>query len=272
MSKIAMLIKKYIEQLLETDQLKLPSLPDIVIDVRAVLHDVKKSSTDLARIISRDPAIAAQIVKAANKPAVCANSLVTDILSAVNRLGIDISCNLTTGLAVSQMFQANTPLIDKTLKAIWAQNIQVASFSEKIARAKTKLRPDVASLGGLIHSIGVLPVLTYLDEKVMGLADAEVIDEVVNEIHGLLGERILTLWDFAPELAVIPNRYRDFSYQGQGLDYSALVQVAYILVRRQNHAETVDFDAIDSLKKLDIQSNEAMAAFLELLGQQTSLI
>ena len=272
MSKIAMLIQKDIEQLIEADQLKLPSLPDIVIDVRGVLQDTKKSSADLARIINRDLAIAAQIIKAANNPAIRANSLVTDILSAVNRLGVDIACNLVTGLAVSQVFQANTKLIDKKMKAIWAENIQVAGFAEKIARAKTKLRPDVASLAGLIHSIGVLPVLTYLDKKVMGLADVEVIDEVVNEIHGVLGDRILTLWDFPKELAVIPNSYRDFSRQGEGLDYSTLVQVAYILVRRQNYAETVDYNMVDSLQKLDIQSNEDMTAFLDILGQQASFI
>jgi HD-like signal output (HDOD) protein len=272
MSPIAMLIKKDLERLIEADKLKLPSLPDIVMDVRSVLRDVKKSSTDLARIISRDPAIAAQIIKAANNPAIRASSLVTDIISAVNRLGIDVSCNLTTGLAVSQMFQANTKLIDKKMKSIWAENIQVAGFAEKIARAKTKLKPDVASLGGLICSIGALPVLTYLDEKVTELADAEIVDEIIREIQGLLGERILTLWDFAPELAVIPNRYRDFSYQSQGLDYSALVQVASILFHRQYHAQIVDYEAIDSLQQLGVRNEEEMKAFLELLSQQSSFI
>ncbi len=218
MSTISFLIKQDLESLIEKDELKLPSLPEIIIDARDVAQNPKRSGADLAKVIGQDSAIAAKIIKAANNPAVRVNYLVTDIASAVNRLGVDIACNLTVGLAMSQVFQAASKVIDKKMKAIWAQNIQIAGIAEKITRLHTKLRPDVASLGGLVHTIGILPILTYLDEKVVDLSDEIAIEEIIAEIHPLLGVKILSVWDFPEQLVFIPGQYLNLERNSATID------------------------------------------------------
>ena len=110
-------IKQDIIQALEKDELVLPTLPEVALQVREVAEDVTSSITDLTTVLSRDAALSARMIKVANSPLIRASVLVSDLTTAVSRLGIDLTSNLAMGLAMEQMFQATSDVVDNHMRA-----------------------------------------------------------------------------------------------------------------------------------------------------------
>ncbi len=115
---------------------------------------------------------------------------------AISRLGINYTCNLATGLAMEQMFQATTDVVDRKMREVWNKSTEIAGICHVLARHYTRLAPDQATLAGLVHQIGVLPILTYAEDHNELLSDSISLSHVIERIHPLIGERILKAWDF----------------------------------------------------------------------------
>ena len=79
---------------IKDDTLVLPSLPEVCLKVRDLAEDVESSIPQLSELIGQDAALAARIIKVANSPLVRTSSEVTDISTAVARLGINFTSNL----------------------------------------------------------------------------------------------------------------------------------------------------------------------------------
>ena len=143
-------------------------------------------------------------------------------------------------IAKEQLFQATYTLVDKLMRNSWAHSTEVACLSNVLCRHFTKLRPDKATLAGLVHEIGALPILTYVDDK-DDLSEKEVM-QVIDELHPEIGSRILKAWDFPAELLDVPNQYLDFSRANASTDYADLVLVANLQSRSGTSHPLTDMD------------------------------
>src|SRR5699024_10873415 len=123
-----------------------------------------------------DPALSARILRVANSPLLRARREIEGLRGAVARLGIDYTCNLVTSLAMQQLFQATSDAIDQRLRQAWSRATEIAGIAHALARHYTSLRPDQATLAGIVHRIGVLPILTHADEQRQLLRDVEALD------------------------------------------------------------------------------------------------
>ena len=143
------------------------------------------------------------------------------------RLGITCISNLVTGLAMEQMFQATSDLIDKTMRESWHHSTEVAGIANVICKHYTNLKPDQATLAGLVHEIGVLPILTYAEESDR-LNDPITLQKVIHSIHPKVGVKILQSWEFPKELIDVPAYYRKFNRDtgSDKPDYVDVVMVA----------------------------------------------
>jgi hypothetical protein len=68
-----------------------------------------------------------------------------------------------------------------------------------------QLKPDQAALGGLVHQIGVLPILTYAEEHNELLSDPVSLNHVIDSIHPLIGDKLLSVWEFPEMLVKLPG-------------------------------------------------------------------
>ena len=251
---------------IKDDSLVLPSLPEVCLRVRDVAEDIESSIPQLSAIIGQDAALAARIVKVANSPLVRTPSEVTDVATAVARLGINFTSNLAMGLAMEQMFQATSDVVDKRMRQIWNQSSEIASICHVMATHYTKLQPDQAMLGGLIHKIGALPVLAYAEDHNALLNDAFALDKLIAKLHPVIGTHILKAWKFPKELLNIPSQYMKFDRTPEKVDYADLVQVAVL----QSVAETdhpyakLDWSTIGSFDRLGISPEVEMTEMVDL--------
>jgi HD-like signal output (HDOD) protein len=254
-------VKQEIIEALENDDLVLPTMPEVALQVRDVAEDVNSSISDLTTILGRDAALSARMIKVANSPLIRASAPVSDLNTAVSRLGIDLTSNLALGLAMEQMFQATSDIVDKRMRSCWSKSIEIAASCQVLARHFTNLQPDQALLAGLIHQIGKLPILAFAENNESLLNDSMALGKALSVLHPSLGSYILKMWDFPEELVAVPKNYLLFDRKVDKVDYADVVQVATLQsYAGSDHPYTkLDWSEISSFERLGLDSSTLVA-------------
>lgn len=276
MSTIVETIKNDLLTAIENDKLVLPTLPEAALQVREIAESDDSSILDLVKVISTDTALSARLIRVCNSPLFRGSRAIENLNMAVSRLGMAYTSNLAMGLAMEQMFQATSEMIDKRLRATWQTSTEVAGICHVLAQHYTKLKPDQATLAGLVHLIGILPVLRYVEDQDIQISSI-MLDNVIDEIHPVLGYEILKKWDFPPELQQVPLEYAKFQREVPSADYADLVMVANLqLIVGSDHPLTeMDWTTISAFDRLGMDPekdlneeedlNAQMAAAMALL-------
>lgn len=219
MSKLAATIMNAIE----VDNLSLPTLPEIALRIRQCENDPNLSTPVLARIIEHDPATTAQLLRIANSPLVRREVKIADLTKAISLLGMSYSSKVAISLSTRQLFNSKNPDSIIRMREIWQQSLETACLCYVLAN-QTNLVPEEAFLGGLLHKIGCLPIIALADAS--GEYEKQEIDQVISDIHPMLGESILTKWQFPRAIADIPLSYQDHNRYMSCVDLCDLVTIA----------------------------------------------
>jgi len=271
MSKLAEKVQQELIQAIDNDELVLPTLPEVALKVREAAEDPDISIPALSKVIGNDAALTARIIKVVNSPLLRTNREITDLQMAIARLGINYTSNLATGLAMEQMFQATSDVVDRKMREVWNKSTEIAGICHVLCRNYTRLMPDQATLAGLVHQIGVLPILTYAEEHNELLADSISLNHVIEKIHPIIGDKILRTWEFPEPIALVPSQYLDFGRNSAKVDYVDIVQVATLqsYLGSEHPYTRLDWSQIPAFAKLgldpnvDMQADEDLSAAME---------
>lgn len=271
MSKLAEKVQQELIQAIENDELVLPTLPEVALRVREAAEDPNIGIPQISKVIGNDAALTARIIKVVNSPLLRTNKEITDLQMAVSRLGINYTCNLATGLAMEQMFQATSDVVDRKMREVWNKSTEIAGICHVLCRHYTRLLPDQATLAGLVHQIGVLPILTYAEEHNELLADSISLNHVIEQIHPLIGDKILRTWEFPGPIAMVPSQHLDFTRNSDKVDYVDIVQVATLqsFLGTEHPYTQLDWSKVPAFAKLgldpnvDMQADEDLSAAME---------
>lgn len=226
MADLAATIKTELQTALDSDQLELPTPPEVALRIRDEAESTSVTGASLATIIRADPGLAASLLRVANSALFRGVRVIDELPAAINRMGLEYAANLATGLAMQHMFQATSELVDRKLRQTWRYSTLVADLSAYIAKHHSRLRVDQAMLAGLTHTIGTLPILAWAEENDDLLRDSMTMDRVVDSLHGSLGTMILQHWDFPDPIAMVPSQYLDHTRHTETPDYISIVSVA----------------------------------------------
>ncbi len=250
-------------------KLKVPSLPEVAFRIRSAIQDQNKSALQIAKIIQLDPVLTARLLQVVNSPLYRGARKIVDCHKAVSRLGFSTTRNLVSSFAVQQVFGARNPRVRKTLKSIWRHSSHVAAISYVLGRLTSGIQPDRALLAGLVHDIGVLPVLQYTEACPEVLHDEAEFIHLVRALSKKLGTLVLKAWNMDEELTRIPELIADFDYApDRAADCADIVIVAHVHAEYNDAAgsEFPDLTKIASYRKLPISKMGADAS-LELLEE-----
>jgi len=257
MSSIVEQVSQEIINAIKNDQLVLPTLPEVALRVRDVAENSESSLDDLGKVISNDPALSARIIKVANSPIFRAAQEIRDLKMALMRLGMEYTANIATGLAMEQMFQATSSIVDRRMREVWQRSSEIAGMCNVLCRHRTSLRPDQATLGGLVHQIGVLPILTFAEEHAVLLKDSFSLDTVIKKIHPIIGNAILKKWEFPRELQRIPTDHLIFDRDIPKADYADIVTVAMLQSHMGSEGEMgdIDYQGVKAFGRLGLEAD-----------------
>jgi HD-like signal output (HDOD) protein len=188
---------------LSTGKVDLPSFPEIAVRVRRVLADPKSSLDQVVRVVGSEPALAARLVRISNSASLNRSGRqVGDLRTAINRIGYNMVRSAAIAFAMSQIRSANKLAgLEHYLNDLWQRSMKVAAFAFVLARTAARINPDEAMLGGMMHGIGKLYVLTRATGHPELFADREMLDGIINDWHASIGKAILENWDFSEEMS-----------------------------------------------------------------------
>ena len=259
MTELASKIGNELIAAIDQDRITLPTLPEVALKVRDIAESESSTIHDLAETISNDAAMSARMIKVCNSPLFRGSREITNLSMAVSRLGMDYTSNLAMGLAMEQMFQATSEMVDRRLRSIWQRSTEIAGIAHVLAQHYTKLRPDQATLGGLVCQIGALPILRFVEDHDIRINNA-MLDNLIDELHPAIGDRILERWDFPRELRNIPTEHVNFSREVPEVDYADVVMVANLqaLTGSDHSLSEVDWSTVTAFQRLGLDPNVAM--------------
>lgn len=257
MNSLAEKVALAITDAIETDELVLPTMPEMALKVREVAENPNASVKQLADVIGSDAGLTARIIKVANSALYRGAVEIQDLNMALMRLGMSTTCTLATGLAMEQMFQATTDMVDKRLRQTWQISSEIAGLCTLLCKRYTRLRPDQATLAGLVHKIGVLPILSYAEDHPALLKDSITLDSIIKATHPSIGVKILTAWDFPKDIQNIPIAHLHFARKVPQADYADLVTVA-LLEAQKDQFSSLDYSAIPAFARLGIDPNNIL--------------
>ena len=220
---------------IKNNKLELPSPPDLILNIRALIADQKTTTDDIAALIKQDPHIAGRLIKVANCSLFGARQHVTDVKSAVSRLGLSRVQNLIIGLSIAQnMMKSRTRELDDYFERCWKQSNHVAAISYVLAQQKSSIDPEQALLAGMVHNIGTLPLVLRLnripDLKNNAHVFKMVADVVLPKLYASAGSLVMKSWNFAPNIISIALSHCDLIRESKGpTDLDDLVLIAYQL-------------------------------------------
>lgn len=242
---------------LNDGSLVLPTLPEVALQVREVVDDPDVTAQGLAEIIVTDAALSARLLKVANSPLYRGRIAVESVQMAVSRLGLKMVRNLVTSLVMEQMFQATSNRLEKRLHELWVTSTEVSALSQVLAAKQPGIKTDEAMLAGLIHNIGVLPILMKAEECPELLQDSSMLDNIIANLHPRVGEAILKSWKFSEELIAVPAEHGNLNRNSpNGPDLVDVVQVAVIqnLANTDKAHEPGSLEGVPAFEKLGIDT------------------
>jgi len=193
---------------IDTNTLQLPSPPDNILTLRKLIQ-ADANIDIIAAHLRKDPHISARLLKVANSVLFVARSHVTDVNSAIVRLGLSKVQNLVTGFAITQQFiRSKTSGIETQLRQSWTKSNEVAGICTILAKEKTHIDADTALLAGQLHNIGETPLLIRInsmpDFKTNPELKHAVSRLVLKRLSAKVGTAILKKWHFPAEIAQLP--------------------------------------------------------------------
>jgi len=133
-----------------------PTHADIALRVQRALDDPDCSIEQLSKLISAEPILSAKVVSVANSVAYNASGrAMSDVRSAVSRLGFNTLRTMTTAVVVRQMEgMAQSPAHRVLASRLWEHTAHVAALARVIARRVTRQDPEAAFFAGIVHEVG----------------------------------------------------------------------------------------------------------------------
>jgi HD-like signal output (HDOD) protein len=245
-------------------QLTLPGVPQIVTRLQQMLADPEVGIPQLIPVINYEPILVGRVLQMANSAALNpTRKAVTDVRSGITRVGFDLLRSASLAYAMRQLSQAHSVKdIRPHLEALWERSAWTAAVSFVIARKFTTVNRDVAFLGGLMHGVGKLFVLTRAAHYPFVLRDRSKYAGLLRKWHAPFAKAILTGWRINADVIDAVMQYENLNREvhGDEPDLTDILATSYLVVghtgRMQDLSMTVEKIAAFSRLRLDIMAVE----------------
>lgn len=239
---------------LRSNQLKLPSVPDVAWKVRRAVDREESTADQVASAVSADPAMAAKLVRACNSPLYRGFSDVRNVREAVVRLGMRTTRQLVTVFSMREVFKSRQASLQKEMEGLWRHSREVAALAWVLADHATNLNPEEALLAGLLHDIGVVPILVQAEHHINLFADPANLRHVIGELRADVGTAVLESWSFPAPFLDAVRHAEDWSFECRE-DAPQLVDVVIVaqmhsMIGTSQNAELPPFDQVPAYRRL----------------------
>ncbi len=202
------------EELLKNDP-SLAIFPDIYHRVCEVFNAPHSTARHVAEVVGSDPSLTARLLRLVNSPLYGFPATVESIDRAVALLGANELCTLVLGISALEAF-SEVPKDLYDMELFWNHAVACAVCARILASYKPGLSMERFFVSGLLHDIGLLPMLMLMPEEqtailryawTMSLPLCMVERAVLGFDHGHVGALLLSNWNFPHSLVHIVGNH-----------------------------------------------------------------
>lgn len=238
--------------LFQSKSITLPSLPEVAIFINSVIAKDDINNKQLANIVQMDPIIAARVIQAANRPLEHTASEYRSIREAIERIGLEGLRTIVNAVVLRDLFMPSTELIVKRFSQFYEHSIRIGVICYELAKRLPGLDKEHAFLVGVLHDIGVVPILVVADKHSELAYKASNLELVLRQLKSYIGSVMLQQWGFAEEYSNVVKHAYDWQRNISKADYCDLVQVALM------HSHLVGGSKIDGPALFDLPAFKRM--------------
>ena len=242
----------------------LPGMPSLAQKIIQLNNNPYAHADDLAKLVEKDPSLAAQIIRYAQSPFYGYQGKIASIRQAISRvLGYDMVMNIALGVASARPFkiQLDGPI---GMNAFW----QHATYSATVAQSLCGLiprehrpQPGTAYLAGLLHNFGFLVLghsfpkeFTKLHNAIIKEPETPIIEleqRILGVTHAEIGAWLMETWNMPSEIITVQKQHHNPDYNGVHANYVRLVILADRLLKGHDMgdaaSEELPANILDSL-------------------------
>jgi putative nucleotidyltransferase with HDIG domain len=235
--KAAIAQTQLLKRLLSSDRLAalvgsvgiLPSCPKAFQEISACLRQPTASAADAARIIGRDAAMTANLMKLVNSAFFGSWRPISSVERALAYLGLDTVAALALGHSLFQNGGSSAPG-GVNLESLWQHSLRTAMAARAIALVEKlpTARVEEAFLAGMLHDIGRVVYATRSAPNPGEPAGSdEDTAEQVDLHHAEVGACLLGLWGFPSNIvAAVALHHAPIYRADNGFDLTVLINIA----------------------------------------------
>jgi len=248
---------------------ELPQFPENIVHIQKLISDPDSEISDIARQISMDPSLTADLLKIVNSAQFMLPKRVDNIMEAVKLVGLRGIKNLLYSYGTLK-------ILDHQQQELWDHSYKTAFYSYNLARSLRKKEIlDDAYVGGILHDMGKIifsNVHPHLMEKITNFCKAREMDRDLFEDlsaglnHAEIGGLIAEKWHF-PDSLVQSIRYHHEPFECSD-EHRDVVYTVYMANAISNVEEGILlFEQIDKtiLKRFGITSEEQFNVLMDRL-------
>lgn len=268
--------------------LDLNVIPRVIYDLIKILDNPNTTSSEINKIISRDPALVTKILSVANSPLYGLQRKVSTIDFAILVLGFKELKNIISVITVSEALKNKT---DKYLnqKEFLIHSYFTGSASRKICKDLGYQNTGEAFIAGFLHDIGISIIHRYLhsnfveiielsDQQKMPFKEAE--KEVLGMSHEEVGSYLLEKWNFPIDICDAVLYHHEPSKAKHSQNIAAIINMADFCtqklkigdIRVDSFTELDDFTMTKFNLERKIDADKFAAKYKELFWEQLDFI
>ncbi|NQZ79413.1 MAG: HDOD domain-containing protein [Colwellia sp.] len=202
---------------IKQDSLVLPTLPEIALKVRQAADDPDINLGKMSEIIGHDPALSLGMLKVANSAMLGRSVKAETVNQAVTRIGLRQIKSIATAMALKQVFISKNKIVSMYLNKSWEKTVDVASVAITLMTFYLKkhkhspLTLDTVTLAALVHSIGVLPILTEAEKHPDIFANPTFLQQAIVKLASDIGAEVTKAWGFSDEFIELVKSWSDLT-------------------------------------------------------------
>lgn len=251
---------------------ELPQFPDNIIQLQSLINDPDSEISSIARQISTDPSLTADLLKVVNSAQFMLPKRVDNIVEAVKLVGLRGLKNLLYSYGTQR-------ILNQQMKWLWNHSYKTAFYAYNLAKnfKRKKDLLDDAYVGGILHDMGKIifsEVHPHLLEKISGFCDERNIDrELFEDLsaglnHAEIGGLIAEKWNFPPTLIeAIRYHHEPLSCDPAMKDVVYTVYLANSLVNIEDGEISYDQLNTEVLRNYGIKSEDQVKVIIERLSK-----
>ncbi|MDR3191704.1 MAG: HDOD domain-containing protein [Treponema sp.] len=248
----------------------LPQFPENILTIQKMINDPRSDMGSIAKQISMDPAMTADILKIVNSAQYMLSKKVENIAEAVKMIGIRGIKNLLYSYGTQKILGDDTD----EKKVLWKHSYKTAFYAYNLARnfRRDKNLMDDVYVGGILHDMGKIiffnvhpdllsNIRNFCTEKNLPSNTFENLSAGMN--HAEIGALIAEKWNFPEDLVAAIRFHHDPSSTPK--DKQDMVEAVYLAnMFCEYEADNVSFDQFETkpLEDFGINSKKQIDALI----------